>query len=224
MKSLDRSEIMQYKVKSNNNRVAFVVTHHPELPKLQSIVRKHWDILGTSDRLQQAFPNEPVIAYRRPKNLKDLLVRAKVDLPPKVNGSSKQSVKPRCKVCLSIQQTNTFVSSVTSRKYIIRQQIDCSTENVVYLLECKKCKIQYVGENKNELRLRFNQLKYSIRSNAVEFPVAAHFNKEGHTLEDISVVGIDHCHSWSDEKSKSKENFWILQLRTKQSSGLNLAV
>ena len=82
--------------------------------------------------------------------------------------------------------------------------------------------MQYVGETKNELRLRFNQHKYSIRSKSVELPVAAHFNKENHDSSNLSLVEIDHNPTWSDEQRKQKENFWILQLNTAEPRGLNI--
>ena len=34
--------------------------------------------------------------------------------------------------------------------------MDCASDNVVYLITCKKCGIQYVGETSRNLRRRFN--------------------------------------------------------------------
>ena len=45
--------------------------HHPHLPNLSNIVRKHLPILHLSPKLQHAIPDPPVLAYRRPKNLRD---------------------------------------------------------------------------------------------------------------------------------------------------------
>ena len=60
----------------NSNRVPLVVTCHPNLSKLERTIRSYHHILQDSDRLQQAFPSLPIIDFRRPKNLSDLLVRA----------------------------------------------------------------------------------------------------------------------------------------------------
>ena len=55
----------------------------------------------------------------------------------------------RCKTCSCISQGSTFVSNVTKRSYDVvspNLSMDCTSENVVYLITCKKCGIQYVGE------------------------------------------------------------------------------
>jgi hypothetical protein len=39
---IDRKDLIQYKEKNANNRVPFVITYHPALSNLSSIVREHW--------------------------------------------------------------------------------------------------------------------------------------------------------------------------------------
>jgi hypothetical protein len=39
---IDRKDFIQYKEKNANNRVPFVITYHPALSNLSSIVREHW--------------------------------------------------------------------------------------------------------------------------------------------------------------------------------------
>lgn len=57
------------------SRIPLVVTYFPGLNRLSKIVRKHLPILHVSEKLKQAVPNPPLVAYRRPYNLRDLLVR-----------------------------------------------------------------------------------------------------------------------------------------------------
>ena len=38
----------------------------------------------------------------------------------------------------------------------INYQLDCNSNNVVYLLTCKVCGLQYVGSTSTKFRLRFN--------------------------------------------------------------------
>ena len=59
-------------------RTPLVVTFHPILPSFELTTSCHLDILHTSERLRRAFPLPPLIAFRRPKNLRDLLVRAEL--------------------------------------------------------------------------------------------------------------------------------------------------
>ncbi|PIK34741.1 putative rab proteins geranylgeranyltransferase component A 2 isoform X2 [Apostichopus japonicus] len=83
VRSLSRSSTLAVKDKKGrdcDNKLPLVVTFHPNLPPSQKITSNNHNILLTSDRLQRAVPEKPIIAYRRPRNLRDLLVRAAV--PP----------------------------------------------------------------------------------------------------------------------------------------------
>ena len=59
-----------------------MVSYHPCLPHLKQILQHHLPVLHTSDKLKLTIPRPPIVAYRRPSNLKHLLVRASV-LPSK---------------------------------------------------------------------------------------------------------------------------------------------
>ena len=56
----------------------------------------------------------------------------------------------RCKTCPRLSQNNYFYSTITGKKHFIinpaNKNINCKTENLIYLLTCEKCFLQYVGE------------------------------------------------------------------------------
>ena len=83
-KHMERQNLLSYKPKPTANKAVlrFVKTYHPDLPKVRGIVDKHWPIIDSSDHLSTVFPQKPIMAYRRPKNLRDHLVRAKLRLDP----------------------------------------------------------------------------------------------------------------------------------------------
>jgi hypothetical protein len=51
-------------------------TYHPSLEKISGIVRHHWKEIEKNETLAKLFPEPPVVAFRRPKGIKDTLVRA----------------------------------------------------------------------------------------------------------------------------------------------------
>ena len=57
-------------------RTPLVVTYYHILPTFHSTTKCHLSILHTSERLGRVFPLPPLITFRRPRKLKDLLVRA----------------------------------------------------------------------------------------------------------------------------------------------------
>ena len=65
--------------KENSRRPPLVVTYHPCLPPVAKLVRKHWEFMTTErPDLRKTFKSPSVVAYRRSKNLRDHLIRAKL--------------------------------------------------------------------------------------------------------------------------------------------------
>ena len=52
-----------------------------------------------------------------------------------------------------------FRSSTTGKEYKINYSFNCDLSNVVYLIECNVCGVQYVGSTCTHFRLRFNNYK-----------------------------------------------------------------
>ena len=118
-----------------------VLTHGQE--KISGIVRHHWKENEKSEMLAKLFPEPPVVAFRRPKSIKDTLVRAAVSRPSSTVGQCKPCGDKRCKCCLQLQHAQAFHSKTTGKEYKIFCNVNCKTPNVVYLLVCGS---QYVGE------------------------------------------------------------------------------
>ena len=74
--SVKRTEALRKKPKDTlGERVPLVVTYHPQLPQWSVILRKNLPILHVSEQMRRIISSAPMVAYRRPKHLKDLLVR-----------------------------------------------------------------------------------------------------------------------------------------------------
>ena len=204
-------------------RIPLVVTYHPGLNNLSRITRKHLPILHTSSRLKKAIPDPPIVAFRRPKNIRDLLVRAKLNPPaPPTNAMNTKCNKSRCKCCHEMVTCTKFKSKTTGRQYNIRAEITCKTRNLVYLISCKRCGLQYVGETENALHVRMNGHRSDIRTRKTDKPVAAHFCQSDHSIEDLEVRGIEKIHNNSTQWRRERESFWIFTLRTLAPDGMNL--
>ena len=79
--------------------------------------------------------------------------------------------------------------------------------NIVYLITCRRCGTQYVGETGQPLRHRINSHCFDVMQRRTEeFPVAEHFNGEGHTLTDLTVVAIDQLYSHDTCLRKIRES------------------
>ena len=79
IRKIDRKKALEKVEKVKDQKTPFVTKFHPSLPSISKIVRKHWQVMVDDDpRLERIFPTPSVVAYKRGKNLRDLLVRAKV--------------------------------------------------------------------------------------------------------------------------------------------------
>ena len=216
---ITRNDLLQYKEKTPNNRIPFVTTYHPDGPNIKSIIDKHWTIIESSERLQHIFREKPLLAYRRPKNLKDHLVRAKVKTSRgEIPGCYKCSGR-LCNLCNMLKEGETFASRKSGISFNIHRRFDCRSTNVIYLLTCKECGIQYIGET-NNFRLRMNNRKSHI-GHKENNPVARHYNLANHSIQSLEIMIIDGNPSWSRNERQERERFWMRQLQTLTPDGLN---
>ena len=52
----------------------------------------------------------------------------------------------RCDICKNYMVfKNEFTCNATGKIYKVRDDLTCKSDNVIYLISCKKCKQQYVG-------------------------------------------------------------------------------
>ena len=85
-----------------------------------------------------------------------------------------------------------FSSHKTGQVFKIKFVLACKSSNIVYLIICRRCGQQYVGETGQLLNRMINSHCFNIAHRRTEeSPVAEHFNGEGHTLADMTVVAID---------------------------------
>ena len=61
-----------------------------------------------------------------------------------------------------------------------------------------------------------------ITTKKVEKTVSFCFNQQGHTPEDLRVMGIEKIQNGNTERRKIRERYWIFELRTLTHEGLNI--
>ena len=99
------------------------------LCNLSSIVREHWTTIQKHPELCKIFKEPPVLTFRKPKSLKDILVRADISPRSAYNGQYQKCDLKRSMTCKNIQCTQKFSSTYTGEKFIIYCNANCKTEN-----------------------------------------------------------------------------------------------
>ena len=92
----------------------------------------------------------------------------------------------------------------------------------IYKIQCRKCPKQYVGSTKNALHIRLNGHRYDIKNKKIQKPVAKHFNRRGHSMEDLSTMVIEKLQNNNIQFQRRRERFWIDKLGYMAPEGMNL--
>ena len=73
-----------------------------------------------------------------------------------------------------------------TKVYIVRKK------NIIYLLGCKKCQTQYVGEsNTRSLQSRFSEHQGYVKNQKINKATGEHFNRKGHTISDMEITIVE---------------------------------
>ena len=163
-----------------------------------------------------------VTAYTNSKNLKQMLVRSQLE-GPELKGAFRGCDDVRCVTC-KIHSTGTtrFKNEQNGKEYTLTDTIYCKSMNLVYLITCQKCKHQYVGETGRTLRDRLNDHRSAIK-NKSSTPIGIHFNKEGHSVRDLSITPIELIKDTtnSTKTRRDREQHWKTKLNTLFPRGIN---
>ena len=228
---IPRADTLKEKSKRQSNRVPFVITYHPGLPNIGELLHRFHPVLQTSQRLASAVKEVPMVAYRRPRCLKDFLVRAecRTEYQQTVNKGCFKCGRTNCMICDYLVEGNRFSSFTTKQNFFINHHLNCNSSSVVYLIFCKRCGLQYIGSTITKFRQRFNNhksrmTKHSRKSSSSwlrDDVIYQHYSLEGHCgLTDVGVMLIDY--GSSEEILREKEARWAYRLDTFSPHGLNV--
>ena len=220
-----RIELLYKEKQDNKEKLTLNISYHPAYQGINKILRKIHAILTFDKEHDKVFKEIPIVGFRREKSLKDLLVRAKVPPLTRENGSSASCLGKRCRTCPFIENSISFTSIKKGLTYHIRQPIlNCNSTNVVYLLSCKTCGVQYVGSCITKFRLIFNNYKSCNRRHFEQVvpqqSLQSHFDTPGHNrISDFSFTLIDQAEN--EKCLRKRERFWQYKLETFFPQGLN---
>ena len=224
-KSIPRSEAIKKVIrKQDPDRVVFVVQYDPRLPSISNVLHKHYRTMIANDpSLKEVFPKPPMVAYKRPPTIGDKLIRSKV--PKLQNRRSSRQLKGmkkcfNCVNCPYVSKGKAVKSFASKTTVAINISATCESNNVVYCISCKKCKVQYIGKTERELKLRIAEHRGTTNNKKLDKSVGDHFNLVGHRLSDLSFSVLEKVFKSCPEYLQKREEHWIQRFRTKY-EGLN---
>ena len=171
--------------------------------------------------LKEVFPQPPLTGFKRQRNLRDHLIRAQVPKEPDRYPSRnlkgmKKCHKVYCRACPYINETKKHKID-RKNEWHINKPLTCNAFNVVYIIECTKencTENRYIGETKRNLHFRLAEYRGYVVNQVTTQATGAHFNKPGHSVENLRISVIEQIKKQSDLYRKEREEFFIRKFDT----------
>ena len=197
------------------------------------MVSDNWSLLGKSKTTRPLESANIVFGLRRNKNLADFPVRASTKSTEPTQSTLDRNPCKRSKTCCYCPQLNRsgFIRSNTKgNRFQSIENVNCQSLNLIYLITCINCGIQYVGQTKNRLLTRFQGHINGIEHDW-DTTVARHFNRcpidnpsyfAGLNISVISFIPSPPESYTAKQHRDREEKRWMLRLSTITPLGLNL--
>ena len=191
------------KENTEHKLIPFITTFSRQLGPLKQAIKLHFN-----STIPQTAPHTSfkiLMSYRRNKNLQDMLVHT----------------------ALNKTIRTTFDPYFTNLKYIfnsrtgapISQTFTLLSCNVIYAIQCKLCRIIYVGETGATIKQRLYQHIYHIQKGTNDKLLYTHFIS--HHINNFSLSGLETNAGWSLTQRRAAERRWISRLSSTAPLGLN---
>lgn len=195
--------------KDNKELIPLITTYSMVNKELNFKIRRNFEsTISNSPILKKC---KLISAFRKNKNLGDLLVHSKM---------KPIQQRPNFKGCPEFRQIHWVSNKKTKEVASIRPLLKPQTKNCIYLLYCSKCPAQYVGETRNSIACRITQHRHNIRhQKETHTKIVQHFIMHG--LQAMRVTGLQSHPLWTYAQRKNRESQWIKTLGTQYPAGLN---
>ena len=131
--------------------ISLVVTYHPLLKSLTSILNNNIYLLHMDQEVKRTFTPQPMVSYWRVCKLSSYPVIAKLYPIERKVGSCNCKGK-LCKICKKVLKTDTSTCSNDQTTYKVNHKFGCNEKCLVYLITWNKCLKQYVGQTVDMFR------------------------------------------------------------------------
>ena len=202
VKAMPRQATLEKVQRDNKQKTAFITTYDPRLPNMGSLIQTHYKTLTLDPNMKEVFKDGMVVGYKRHRNIKEFLFRAKLYDPGLYNGRPQRCAAKgwrRCSTCTTCKHSenrNRFTCKATGETFKIQQNITCKEEKVLYIIECKVTHLQYVGKSIQSLMNRGRQHIQAVESltRTKDNKLYRHFSSPGHSHADMIIYAIEKIH------------------------------
>ena len=207
-----RSVIQTERVEANDNIIPLVTTFSSTSTVLNRMIKAQFAKLQETVGVWSNF--KIISAFRRNKNLKDLLVHT--------DFQNSNSYKTLERDNIYLLRRKFITNKMTGLSAPVWRDIEEKACNLIYAIECKTCGVLYIGETKNTLLQRLKQHLYYIDRSNKSTKLYEHFRDHG--SKNLCITGLEQNLRWTKYQRLFREKHWIQSLKTLDPCGLNEVV
>ena len=216
-KAIPRTKALEKVPPKITDRVVFALDFNPQLPSVSGIIKSAWRVMSKDPKMKAVFPKPPMVAWRRPKSLKDKLVKTKVpeqqNRPQRKSHGMRKCNKNGCLTCPYVMEIHQVQSKNTGKTVKINSLCYCESKGIVYYIQCKNCLEEYIGQTGRSLAKRFEEHRGYI-NNKTNDPTGIHFNLPGHQISDMQITVLENVFSQSRAVREERESMHIREFET----------
>ena len=144
---------------------------------------------------------------RQLPNLKRILIKSEFN-ETEISPSVSKCNDPRCALCKYILEGSSL--KIKDKLFHIKESMDCTIQNVIYVLICNGCNEFYIGQTGDKLRNRRTVHDQQIRDPSTrQIPLSAHIDNCSKKDPKYLIFPFYKCHSNSVSARLSKERYFI---------------
>ena len=217
----NRQDLLTQKPKQQEeeNRIPLVISWHHKFKDIANVLHYHYDrIAKNNPSFKEIFPQPPIIAYRRAKNISDKIIRA--NHWGKKKKEQTTTKRTRSKIDANMNRSGTIHNQLSGRSANI--PIGSATDsNVIYAAKCKRHQLLYVGMTGGQLNNRFSGHRSDVTHHPNRCELPRHFKDHGCDFDkDLEVSVLEYVKGGSATRLL-QEDKWIQRLNTMSPNGLN---
>ena len=126
-----------------------------------------------------------------------------------------------CRTCPYVKQNKVIKATATATTVELTRHHTCQDENLVYIVECSKCRLQYIGETKHTAEKRWAEHLGYVRNKRLDQATGAHFNLPGHNIDHMTFSVLEKITSNNPQYRKARESHYIEKFNLKY-AGMNV--
>ena len=225
VRSKSREETLEKVIKLPSDKTTFVITFDPRLTVIPGVIQKHARTMMMDRHMKHTFKEGFQVAFKRHRNVKEFLCRARLyDVGTRRNEERAVTKGWRkcngCMACTRSRNLTKFEGTATRKIHYISEEICCKDNDIIYVIECKKCptRPQYVGKSKRCLMVRGREHIAAVdncnfEGSSSSCKMYEHFTTQNHSSRDMFLFAIEAVHG-DVMTTTVRERFWMQVLDT----------